>query len=356
MYLSVMDHSLRNHEDRRRLKARLQSDPTPRTTVSFYRYFRVEDPEAFRDALFAAWQKLGVLGRTYVAREGINAQISVPTAHFEAFRDELYALPGFAGLRMNVAVDDGKSFFRLAIKVRDKIVADGLDDASFDASDTGIHLTAEAFNALTEQPETILIDMRNRYESEVGYFKGAITPEVNTFREEIALVERMLEGKEDRPIVMYCTGGIRCEKASAWLKHKGFSNVHQLDGGIISYARQIQQHGLENRFVGKNFVFDERLSERITDDIVAQCHQCGAPADTHVNCVNLACNLLFIQCAACAADHEGTCSPACQHVIHLPEDEQRAIRQQVGHDRNLRRDRGESGTQGLRYSTAPSRM
>ena len=350
-----MDHRLRNHEDRRRLKAKLQTDATARTTVSFYRYFRVEEPEVFRDELYAAWMELGVLGRTYVAREGINAQISVPTERFGAFRDHLYGLPGFDGVRLNVAVDDGKSFFRLAIKVREKIVADGLDDASFDASNTGIHLTAKDFNVLTADPETILIDMRNRYESEVGHFRGAITPEVNTFREEIALVEQLLEGKEDRPIVMSCTGGIRCEKASAYLKHRGFRNVHQLDGGIISYARQVSEQGLENRYIGKNFVFDERLSERITDDIVAHCHQCGAPADTHVNCVNLACNLLFIQCTACAEAYEGTCSPACKDIIHLPEEEQQEIRRQVGEERNRRRAAGDSGTQGLRYSTAPSR-
>ena len=205
-------------------------------------------------------------------------------------------------------------------------VADGLTDEAFDVCETGVHLDAVSFNELTAEDDTILIDMRNHYESEVGHFKGAITPDVDTFREEIELVENMLEGKEDQNIVMYCTGGIRCEKASAWLKHKGFPNVHQLNGGIIEYTRQVREQGLENRFIGKNFVFDERLAERISDDVIAQCHQCGASCDDHTNCSNVGCNLLFIQCPSCAEKYEGTCGERCQEIIRLPEDEQRELR------------------------------
>ncbi|MFN9800888.1 MAG: rhodanese-like domain-containing protein, partial [Bacteroidota bacterium] len=157
-----------------------------------------------------------------------------------------------------------------------------------------------------------------------------------------ALVEGMLKGKEDRNIVMYCTGGIRCEKASAYLKHKGFPHVHQLEGGLIKYARDVQERGLENRFRGVNFVFDERLSERISDDVIARCHQCGKPFDHHTNCVNEGCHLLFIQCSECREHYENCCSEECRQIIHLPEDEQRQLRKKQPAGRNVFR-KGRSG-------------
>ena len=272
-------------------------------------------------------EELGVLGRIYVAREGVNGQISVPTAQLETFKKRLRAIEGFAGLRLNVAIeDDGKSFFKLKIKVRDKIVADGLDDASFDVTQRGQHLNAREFNELTDRDNTIVVDMRNHYESEVGHFSEAIRPDVETFREALPLVAQMLADDKDKNIVMYCTGGIRCEKASAYYKHRGFKNVFQLDGGIIEYARQVQQEGLENKFIGKNFVFDERMGERISDDVIARCHQCGTPYDSHVNCANDACHLLFIQCEACAQKYQHCCSRECSDFRLLPEDERRERR------------------------------
>jgi UPF0176 protein len=324
-----MKQQLRNLVDRKVLLERMENGENDRTTVSFYQYARILNPAFFRDYLFIHWNELGVLGRTYVAREGINAQISVPTVALEAFQEHLYSIAFLDGVRLNAAVDEGKSFFKLMIKVRDKIVADGLHDTAFDVRDTGVHLDAEGFNSLTAKEDTILIDMRNHYESEVGHFKGAITPDVDTFREEIKLVEDLLQGKEEQNIVMYCTGGIRCEKASAWLKHKGFPKVHQLEGGIIEYTRQVRENGLENRFIGKNFVFDERRAERISADVIAECHQCGTPCDDHTNCLNVACNLLFIQCVACTEQYHGTCSSNCNSIIQLPEEEQKKLRRGV---------------------------
>ena len=286
--------------DKRVLKERAKQEREPRTTVSFYKYHPIQDPQTFRDALFEKWESLRVQGRTYVANEGINAQISVPTDLFETFKTSLYAIPFLDGVRLNTAVEEaGNSFFKLSIKIRKKIVADGIDDPTFNPSNTGNHLSAEAFNAITDDPNTILIDMRNHYESEVGHFENAILPDADSFREEIALLPEMLKGKEDRNIVMYCTGGIRCEKTSAFLKHIGFPKVHQLEGGIIKYARDVKSAGLQNKFKGVNFVFDERLAERISDDVIATCHQCGSPFDHHTNCANLACHVLFIQCNAC---------------------------------------------------------
>jgi UPF0176 protein len=318
---------LHNRVDKRVLRQRIQKDSRPRTTISFYKYWPISDPAAFRDELYASWFPMGVLGRVYVAHEGINAQISVPDDQLDQFREHLFSYDFLNGIRLNYAVDDnGKSFFKLKILVRQKIVADGLNDSSFNPTNTGKHLNAEQFNEVTNRPDTLLVDMRNHYESEVGHFKGAILPDVDSFREELEQVTGMLEPHKDKHIVMYCTGGIRCEKASAWLKHNGFPNVYQLEGGIIEYARQVKALGLENKFVGKNFVFDERMVERISDDVIAHCHQCGEPFDVHTNCANTACHLLFIQCEKCSKAFKGCCSEACKQIVELPEEEQKVLR------------------------------
>jgi UPF0176 protein len=145
----------------------------------------------------------------------------------------------------------------------------------------------------------------------------------------------MMQGNEEKNIIMYCTGGIRCEKASAYMLHKGFKNVFHLEGGIINYARQAKEAALESKFIGKNFVFDNRLGERITDDIIAKCHQCGKPADTHTNCKNNGCHLLFIQCESCAAEYDGCCSTACKDTIHMPVERQKELRKGIENGQNI---------------------
>ena len=305
-----------------------------RLTLSFYAYAKIQDPKKFRDDLFLAWNALDALGRIYVAYEGINAQMSIPEENLEAFRATLEVYDFMKGLRLNEAVEhDDHSFLKLTIKVRDKIVADGLNDETFDVTDIGIHLKAKEFNEILDDPNTIVVDFRNHYESEVGHFKGAITPDVETFRESLPIINDQLQNhKEDKNLVMYCTGGIRCEKASAYFKHQGFKNVFQLEGGIINYAKQIEAEGLESKFIGKNFVFDNRLGERITDDIISQCHQCGKPCDNHTNCENDGCHLLFIQCDECKTAMENCCSTECLEVIHMPLVDQVRLRtgKQVG--------------------------
>lgn len=306
----------------------LSNESFKRITVSFYNYFKIENPIDFRDELFIKFNEIGVLGRVYIAHEGINSQISVPEHNFTAFRDFLYSFSGLNGIRLNVAVDDdGKSFLVLKIKVRDKIVADGIEDDAFDVNNRGDYLNAEEFNKfMDENPDTLLLDMRNHYEYEVGHFDKASEVPSDTFREQLPMAVEMAKGHENKPIVMYCTGGIRCEKASAWMKYNGFNEVYHVEGGIIKYANDVKEQGLENKFIGKNFVFDDRLGERISDDIIAHCHQCGASFDSHKNCANSACHLLFIQCPECESKYESCCSVECQNVIHLPEDEQVKIR------------------------------
>ena len=312
-------------EERRTL---IEQAGVQRLTLSFYQYHHLDNPQLFRDHLFLHWHPMDVLGRIYVAKEGINAQLSVPAPRFEEFKTFLDSISFLKGVRLNIAVEqDNESFLKLTIKVRDKIVADGLNDASFDVTDKGTHVNAQKFNALLTDPNTVCVDMRNHYESEIGHFEGAVTPDVDTFRASLPIIEKDLAAhKEDKNLLMYCTGGIRCEKASAYFKHKGFKNVFQLEGGIIEYARQVKDQGLENKFKGKNFVFDERRAERISEDIIAQCHQCGSPSDTHVNCANEACHLLFIQCEACQEKTQSCCSEDCQTMVNLPLEEQKALR------------------------------
>src|SRR6056297_1177289 len=299
-----------------------------RLTISFYQYAHIGNTSIFRNHLFIHWDALEVLGRIYVANEGINAQLSVPADNFETFKAHLDSISFLQGVRLNIAIEqDNMSFLKLKVKVRHKIVADGLNDASFDVTNKGVHVNALEFNQLIEDPDTVLVDMRNHYESEIGHFKNAITPDVDTFRDSLDIIENDLkEYKEDKKLVMYCTGGIRCEKASAYYKHKGFKQVYQLEGGIIEYARQVENQRLENKFKGKNFVFDHRRGERISEDVIANCHQCGEPCDEHVNCANEACHLLFIQCASCADKMNECCSDHCKTVHELPFEEQKALR------------------------------
>ncbi len=327
---------LHNRTNSKELKEKLQHSSEPRTTISFYKYHKIEDPQKFRDDLYILFHQLGILGRIYVAHEGINAQLSVPNGNVAHFKSQLYQINFLNGVRLNIAIDDnGKSFFKLKILVRKKIVADGLSDSSFDVTDSGQHLNAVEFNQLTEDPNTLVVDMRNHYESEVGRFKNAICPDADTFREELKIAEALLHDKKDKNIVMYCTGGIRCEKASAWMKHAGFKNIFQLDGGIIEYARQVKDQGLKNKFIGKNFVFDERLGERISEEIISACHQCGQPCDNHTNCKNDGCHLLFIQCEECKNKYDNCCSVECKEIIALPAEKQKEIRRGVNKGRQV---------------------
>ena len=309
-------------------EALIEAAGKERLTISFYKYAHIGNPQIFRNHLFIHWNSLDVLGRIYVAHEGINAQLSVPADNFELFKAHIDSISFLENVRFNIAIEqDNKSFLKLKVKVRHKIVADGLNDKTFDVTNKGIHVGPERFNELIEDPDTILVDMRNHYESEIGHFKNAITPDVDTFRDSLDIIEKDLaDYKEDKKLVMYCTGGIRCEKASAYYKHKGFKQVYQLEGGIIDYARQVTSKGLENKFLGKNFVFDHRRGERISDEIIAQCHQCGAVCDTHVNCANEACHLLFIQCESCAEKMNNCCSTACKEIHALPEEVQKKLR------------------------------
>jgi len=306
---------LHNVVSNKELKAKALADPTPRTTISFYKYFEIADPQTFRDELYKKFRDLDVFGRVYIATEGINAQISVPTANVAALRECIYgADPALDGIRLNFALAEPRNaFWVLRMKVRDKIVADGINDPTFSVSQVGTYLKADQVNKMLADPEAIFVDMRNSYEYEVGHFDGALEVPSTTFREQLPKALEMLQSQKDKNIVMYCTGGIRCEKATAYLRHNGFDKVYHVEGGIIEYTRKAKEAGLPVKFKGKNFVFDERMGERVTDDVLAHCHQCGASCDNHKNCANDHCHRLFIQCDDCSQKFDGCCSAACQN-------------------------------------------
>ncbi|AHW60663.1 UPF0176 protein [Draconibacterium orientale] len=303
---------LYNRVNKEELKKRLAEETFQRKTISFYRYHILDNPQEFRDELFRDWFPLDCFGRIYVAHEGINAQMSVPEHHWDAFVETLKNYKILQDIPIKYAIeDDGKSFYKLTIKVRPKLVADGLNDDAYDVTNVGKHLSGVEFHNYIGQEDTVVVDMRNYYESEIGHFEGAICPEADTFREELEIVTDLLEDKKDKKVLLYCTGGIRCEKASAYLKHQGFSDVNQLHGGILEYARQIKTAQLDSKFIGKNFVFDERLGESVNGEIISKCHQCGKPCDSHTNCANHGCHILFIQCPECAEKYHGCCTPEC---------------------------------------------
>jgi UPF0176 protein len=322
---------LHNKLNRDQALEQLKAETFARKTISFYRYVIINNPQQFRDELFERFSQLNIYGRIYVAHEGINAQFSVPEHNLDVFVEMLNDLEVLKNMSLKIAIEESDlSFFKLVIKVRNQIVADGLSIDEYDVTNVGNHLDAEQWNSAIEDG-AIVIDMRNHYESEIGHFENAICPQSETFKEELPEVKELLKGKEGEKVILYCTGGIRCEKTSAYLKHHGFKDVNQLHGGIIEYARQLEQNtDLNNKFKGKNFVFDERLGERISNEVISHCHQCGNSSDIHINCKNVNCNLLFIQCVQCQQKHKKCCSPECIEMKSLPEDEQKEIRRGLG--------------------------
>ena len=317
-----MERKLYNIRSREILEENLKKEVADRITLSFYRYINIKIPDDLRDQLYAEWEDFNVLGRVYIAKEGINAQISVPEQTLNQFKEYINKNIYLEGVNIKYAVQDGSSFYKLMIKVKDEIVSYGLKSNEYDMNAVGEHLSASEFNKKIDESNTILVDIRNNYESEIGHFEGSILPDVERSQEMLPRVKEMLKGKEKNKILLYCTGGIRCEKASSYLIKNGFQDVNQLKGGIIEYANQIKSKGIKSKFIGKNFVFDERLGEEITADIISSCHLCKEPSNTHRNCSNKFCHILFIQCEECNDKLDGCCSVKCLDFRNLPSEKQ----------------------------------
>lgn len=313
---------LYNQKSKDLLVKKLESEDFNRTTCSFYKYVTIVDPITFRDKIYEEFDNLEILGRVYIAEEGMNAQISVPDKNWGLFLKFISSIKMLYDVDIKTAINDGISFYKLIVKVKKEIVAYNIPKNKFNMDVVGEHLNTKQFNEAIENSNTTVIDMRNIYESEVGQFISAEIPQVEKSKDLLPEVRRMLKGREHHQVLLYCTGGIRCEKASSFLINEGIKNVKQLQGGIIQYAHDIKKEGLESKFVGKNFVFDARLGERVTEDIISTCHLCGERSDSHKDCKNDACHILFIQCSKCDEKLNGCCSKECKKIASLPIDEQ----------------------------------
>ena len=318
-----------NKKSQIELKKDLDKESFKRITCSFYRYINIINTEEFRNRLYQKFSHLNILGRIYVANEGINAQISIPEHNWTIFKDYVNSEDLLKEVKLKKAVKEGSSFIKLKILVKNEIVAYGLHKDSYDMDYVGRHLSAKEFNESIKKEDSIIVDMRNYYESEVGRFDNAIIPDIHRSQELLPAVADLISDSKDKKVHLYCTGGIRCEKASAYLIKRGFKDVYQLDGGIIQYAHDIKKENIPSSFIGKNFVFDDRLGEKITDDIIGKCHQCQESCDQHINCNNDACNILFIQCEDCAIKYDRCCSVNCRDFNALDVEEQRKLRKDI---------------------------
>jgi UPF0176 protein len=319
-----MKRSLYNKQNKEQLLNNLENEGFQRITCSFYKYISLDNLPALRNELYSQWQELNILGRVYIAKEGINAQLSLPQDNLEVFKERLRLYPQFKNVLIKPAVQEGLSFLKLTIKVKNEIVAYKVPEIEFDMKKVGNHLDYNEYHKKIDEG-AIVIDMRNQYEGEVGQFENAIIPDVDRSEELLPTVKELLKGHEDDTVLMYCTGGIRCEKASSYLLNHGFKDVNQLNGGIIKYAHDIKENNITSKFIGKNFVFDHRLGENITDDIISNCHQCGNPSNKHLDCENQACHILFIQCDLCAIEYANCCSKKCAEFNKLPKDKQKQL-------------------------------
>ena len=319
-----MKKELYNKKNIEDLKIDLQNEDFSRVTVSFYKYVELDDLEILRDDLYIEWRELNILGRAYIAREGINAQLSLPEEKLTLFMEKLNSRKPFIDIEIKTAIQEGESFYKLIIKVKKEIVAYKIPQDQYDMNIVGKHLSYKEFNEAINNGATV-VDVRNYYEAEVGKFKNAIVPDIDRSEDLLPEIKRLLKGQKNNKVLMYCTGGIRCEKASSYLINHGFNDVNQLDGGIVKYANEINKNRVKSQFIGKNFVFDSRLGEDITNDIISNCHQCDNPADSHTNCLNQACHILFIQCMKCEKKYKGCCSKECSDFIKLPKEVQKDL-------------------------------
>ena len=315
-----------NKKSRIELKKDLENERFCRKTCSFYKYIKIDNPTQLRDLLYERFSDLNILGRVYVSSEGINAQISVPEHNNSILKKNIHEIDIFHDMKFKYALKEGSSFIKLKILVKDEIVAYKLSKNEYDMSVVGKHLKPKDFHSSIQDKDSIVVDMRNYYESEVGKFKNAITPNAHFSKELLPKVNKMLSKHKNKKIHLYCTGGIRCEKASSYLLKKGFKEVYQLDGGIIQYAHDLKENKLKSLFIGKNFVFDDRIGERITRDIISHCHQCYKSSDNHKNCKNDTCHILFIQCDECSLKFEDCCSYDCKNFKNIDFDERELLR------------------------------
>lgn len=306
--------------------------------ISFYKFVRVEQPELAVSLLTKVWSRIGVKGRVYVAREGVNAQLAVPHPMLADFQDIMSGVwterdqplipRELLGVFLNVdrvVHHKEQPFEKLNVRVRDKVLADGLDQP-LDWTASGREVDPTEWHRLLKDKDkdVVLLDCRNDYESDVGRFEGAESLNTSTFRDTWDKLEKRLSTTaRDTKILTYCTGGIRCVKVNAFLEQKmGFKDTGRLGGGIVSYARMLREEDAlqQSMFKGVNHVFDGRMGEVITPDLLDRCRNCSAPCNVQTDCANLHCarpfdKRIFVQCAECTTRMLGACCDACRALV-----------------------------------------
>ena len=281
------------------------------TIILFYKYVSIQYPVQIQKWQRQMCEQLGLKGRVLIAHEGINATLGGSTESIEQYVHAMQEHPLFADIDFKYSPGGAEDFPRLRIVVRPEIVNSGIP-AHITAREGGTHVTPAQAHELMHNKEVVLFDARNVYEANVGTFQNAIIPPINNFRDLPAYIDANQEQFKDKKVLMFCTGGIRCERASAYLKSKDVAQeVYQLQGGIARYIEQFP----DGYFRGKNYVFDGRLTMKANDDVVGTCHLCSAPSDNCRNCAYAACNMRYIACPDCFTTTR-TCSAACQQKVN----------------------------------------
>ncbi len=284
------------------------------TILLYYKYVNIENPAAI-----AKWQRslcegLHLTGRIILAGEGINGTLGGSDEECQQYIDAMNNHELFGGIDFKTAAGGADSFPKLKISVKNEIVRMGVDPVQVTVQDTGIHLTPDqTHELLSNRPDDLIVlETRNDYEWEVGRFEGAENPNIKTFREFPAYVDQNLERYKDKEVLMYCTGGVRCERATAYLVQKNVAKkVYQIEGGIVRYIEKYP----EGHFRGKNYVFDNRITVRANHDILSNCLHCPTKSDDYTNCLNALCNKHFTVCAPCNTQFANCCSENCKNLV-----------------------------------------
>ncbi|WP_405174762.1 rhodanese-related sulfurtransferase [Paenibacillus sp. FSL H8-0261] len=284
----------------------------------YYKFVKVPDAEQFAQEHLAYCKELDVKGRILISDEGINGTLSGTIAQTEQYMKDLRANPLFSDIVFKIDEADGHAFKKIFVRYKKELVTFRVEDELDPNVITGEHLAPKDFYEMMKRDDVVILDGRTGYEFDLGHFRGSIRPEVDSFKEFPDWIRENMSELKDKPILTYCTGGIRCEKLSGFMMKEGFQQVYQLDGGIVTYGKDPEVQG--QLFDGKCYVFDERISVQINhtdeDIIVGRCHHCGQPADQFINCANDACHLQHICCEDCEAQHSGHCSDECEAITN----------------------------------------
>ena len=283
----------------------------------YYKYVPIADPDSFASEHRDLCNEIGLKGRIIVSREGINGTVSGTTEQTSAYIKAMHADARFADMPFKIDSYHAHAFKKLKVKVKSELVHLKLEEDINPNQLTGKRLTPQEFMEQVEMGDVVILDGRNNYEYALGHFRNAIRPDVSTFREFPEWIRENRALFEDKKVLTYCTGGIRCEKLSGLLIREGFEDVFQLDGGIVTYGKDPQARG--QHFDGKCYVFDERIGvpiNQVEQTVVGLCHHCGQAADKYMNCAYPQCHKQHLVCPSCEEQFAGYCSEQCQTTHH----------------------------------------